>query len=71
MIVIDDLETDKGRNQIGILKRDGDTYWGSHLSSFRSLVLIFYVTCFVLFWKISLKMKILLVKGVKLMEPII
>ena len=48
MIAIDVLETGKGRNQIGTLKRANDTRWGSHLSSLRSLVLIFDATCFVL-----------------------
>ena len=48
MIVIDDLETGKGKNQIGTLKRADDTRWSSHLSSLRSLVLMFDVTCSVL-----------------------
>ena len=33
VIAIDDLETSKGRNQIGTLKRVSDTRWGFHLSS--------------------------------------
>ena len=33
MIAINDLETNKRINQIGTLKRVGDTRWGSHLSS--------------------------------------
>ena len=48
MIVIDDLETAKGKNQIGTFKRVDDTRWGSHLSSLRSFVLMFDVTCSVL-----------------------
>ena len=48
MIVIDNLEIGEGINQIGTLKHDGDTRWGSHLSSFRSLVLMFDAICSVL-----------------------
>ena len=48
MIANDDLEIGKERNQIGTLKRASDTRWGSHLSSFRSLVLMFDATCCVL-----------------------
>jgi hypothetical protein len=30
LLAIDELETGKGTNQIGILKRAGDTRWSSH-----------------------------------------
>ncbi|XP_072084460.1 uncharacterized protein [Arachis hypogaea] len=33
LLEIDELETGKGANQIGILKRAGDTRWNSHFSS--------------------------------------
>ncbi|XLU30292.1 hypothetical protein S245_066358, partial [Arachis hypogaea] len=33
LLEIDELETGKGTNQIGILKRAGDTRWNSHFSS--------------------------------------
>ena len=35
-------------NQIGTLKRAGETRWNSHLSSFRSLKIMFEATCSVL-----------------------
>ena len=47
-IAINDLETDKGRNQIGTLKHASDTRWDSHLSSLWSLVIILDATCSVL-----------------------
>ena len=43
-----ELETSKGLNQIDILKRVGDTRWSSHLSSLRSLKIMFEATCLVL-----------------------
>ena len=35
-------------NQIETLKRDGETRWNSHLSSLRSLKIMFEATCSVL-----------------------
>ena len=48
MIAINDLETNKRINQIGTLKRVGDTRWGSHLSSLQSLMIMFDTTCSIL-----------------------
>lgn len=48
LLAIDELETGKGLNQIGTLKRAGDTRWGSHLGSIRSLINMFDATCSVL-----------------------
>ncbi|XP_074288039.1 uncharacterized protein LOC141613197 [Silene latifolia] len=42
------LETGRGANQIGTLKRAGDTRWGSHLQSIHSLLNMFDVTILVL-----------------------
>ncbi|QHO28892.1 uncharacterized protein DS421_7g220600 [Arachis hypogaea] len=44
----DQLVTGSGLNQIGTLQRAGDTRWGSHLNSVRSLLCMFDATCEVL-----------------------
>ncbi|XP_073220907.1 uncharacterized protein, partial [Cicer arietinum] len=38
LLEIDEIVTGKGINQIGTLKRAGDTRWGSHFSSICSLI---------------------------------
>ncbi|XP_074298997.1 uncharacterized protein LOC141629992 [Silene latifolia] len=38
LIELQELETGKGQNQIGTIKRAGDTRWGSHLGSLNSLL---------------------------------
>ncbi|XP_027166505.1 uncharacterized protein LOC113766520 [Coffea eugenioides] len=43
-----ELETGRGLNQIGTLKRAGDIRWGSHLDSISSLLKMFNATCVVL-----------------------
>ncbi|XP_071918714.1 uncharacterized protein [Coffea arabica] len=43
-----EFETGRGLNQIGTLKRAGDTRWGSHLDSISSLLKMFNATCVVL-----------------------
>ncbi|XP_071916289.1 uncharacterized protein [Coffea arabica] len=43
-----ELETGRELNQIGTLKRVGDTRWGSHLDSISSLLKMFNPTCVVL-----------------------
>ncbi|XP_062118723.1 uncharacterized protein LOC133832387 [Humulus lupulus] len=43
-----DIESGTGLNQIGTLKRAGDTRWGSHLGSISSLLKMFNATCVVL-----------------------
>ncbi|KAK9740787.1 hypothetical protein RND81_03G060100 [Saponaria officinalis] len=43
-----ELETGRGANQFGTLKRAGDTRWGSHLQSIRSLLNMYSVTVSVL-----------------------
>jgi len=44
-----DLETRKGKNQMGTLKRVGDTRWCSHLNSLIcSLMKLYNATCLVL-----------------------
>lgn len=48
MIEIEELETGKGANQIGSLKRAGDTRWGSHFYSIYSLIRMYGPTCSVL-----------------------
>ena len=45
LISFEELETDKGLNQIETLKRADETRWNSHLSSFRSLKIMFEATC--------------------------
>ena len=48
MILIDELETGSGLNQIGTLQRVGDTHWSSHLRSVSSLIKMYSSTCEVL-----------------------
>ncbi|XP_074300140.1 uncharacterized protein LOC141631355 [Silene latifolia] len=43
-----ELETGKGHNQIGTIKRAGDTRWGSHLGSLNSLLNMYNASCSVL-----------------------
>ena len=45
LISIDELETGRGKNQIGSLQRAGDTRWGSHLRSISSLLKMFSAAC--------------------------
>ncbi|XP_028113908.1 zinc finger MYM-type protein 1-like [Camellia sinensis] len=47
-LAIDEVETGKGKNQVGTLKRAGDTRWGSHLGSISCLINMFGATCSVL-----------------------
>ncbi|XP_025682376.1 uncharacterized protein [Arachis hypogaea] len=48
LLEIDELETGKGANQIGTLKRAGDTRWSSHFSSVCSLINMYGATLTVL-----------------------
>ena len=48
MLAIDELETGTGANQIGTLKRAGDSRWGSYFNSIYSLMRMFGPTCLVL-----------------------
>ncbi|XP_025692337.1 uncharacterized protein [Arachis hypogaea] len=48
LIANDQIVTGSGLNQIGTLQRAGDTRWGSHLNSIRSLLCMFDATCEVL-----------------------
>ncbi|XP_016177983.1 zinc finger MYM-type protein 1-like [Arachis ipaensis] len=48
LIANDQIVTCSGLNQIGTLQRAGDTRWGSHLNSVRSLLCMFDATCEVL-----------------------
>ncbi|XP_019460090.1 PREDICTED: zinc finger MYM-type protein 1-like [Lupinus angustifolius] len=48
LLEIDELITGKGENQIGTLKRVGDTCWSSHFSSICSLINMYNATCMVL-----------------------
>ncbi|XP_062075657.1 uncharacterized protein LOC133779756 [Humulus lupulus] len=47
-IANDEIESERGLNQIGTLKRAGDTRWGSHLDSISSLLKMFNSTYVVL-----------------------
>ncbi|XP_056692037.1 uncharacterized protein [Spinacia oleracea] len=44
LMELDELVTGRGLNQVGTVKRAGDTRWGSHLNSLRSLVTIYRAT---------------------------
>ncbi|CAI8591215.1 unnamed protein product [Vicia faba] len=44
LLEIGELVTSKGENQIGTLKRAGDTRWGSHFSSISSLITMYEAT---------------------------
>ncbi|XP_025665281.1 uncharacterized protein [Arachis hypogaea] len=48
LVVQNELETDKGANQISTLQRAGDTRWSSHFNSICSLVKMFTATNIVL-----------------------
>ena len=48
MLAIDELETGIGANQIGTLKRAGDSRWGPHFNYICSLMRMFGPTCLVL-----------------------
>ncbi|KAL6543005.1 hypothetical protein OROHE_010525 [Orobanche hederae] len=48
LLSIDELESGKGKNQIGTLQRAGDTRWSSHLKSVSSLLNMFSATCEIL-----------------------
>ena len=48
LIAVDELETRKGINQIGTLKRAGDTRWSSHFDSICSVISMFNSTLKVL-----------------------
>ncbi|XP_016178785.1 uncharacterized protein LOC107621265 [Arachis ipaensis] len=48
LIANDQIVTGSELNQIGTLQRAGDTRWGSHLNSVRSLLCMFDATCEVL-----------------------
>ncbi|XP_024634611.2 uncharacterized protein [Medicago truncatula] len=43
-----EIVTGKGKNQIGIVKRAGDTRWGSHFNSICSLISMYEAACTVL-----------------------
>ena len=45
LLEIGELETGKGANQIGTLKRAGDTRWSSHFYSICSMINMFAATC--------------------------
>ncbi|KAF8380522.1 hypothetical protein HHK36_028009 [Tetracentron sinense] len=48
LLVIDELESGRGLNQIDTLQQPGDTRWGSHFNSVCSLIKMFDATCAVL-----------------------
>ncbi|XP_058775476.1 uncharacterized protein LOC131649734 [Vicia villosa] len=48
LLEIGELDSGKGQNQIGTLKRAGDTRWSSHFSSVRSMIDLHNPTCVVL-----------------------
>ncbi|XP_071697594.1 uncharacterized protein [Rutidosis leptorrhynchoides] len=48
LLELDEIETGKGANQVGTLKRGGDTRWGSYFSSVCSLLSMFNATRVVL-----------------------
>ncbi|XP_058734040.1 uncharacterized protein LOC131605734 [Vicia villosa] len=45
LLEIDEIVTGKCENQIGTLKRAGDTRWGSHFSSISSFINMYEATC--------------------------
>ncbi|KAK9671916.1 hypothetical protein RND81_12G063600 [Saponaria officinalis] len=48
LLELEELETRKGKNQIGTVKRAGDTRWGSHFGSLNSLLNMYNASCSVL-----------------------
>ncbi|XP_028053489.1 uncharacterized protein LOC114257864 [Camellia sinensis] len=47
-LAIEEIETSKGNNQVGTLKRVEDTRWGSHSGSISNLINMFSATCSIL-----------------------
>lgn len=47
LLEIDEIVTSKGANQVGTLKRAGDTRWGSYYDSISSLINMYEATCLV------------------------
>lgn len=47
LLEIDEIVTGKGANQVGTLKRAGDTRWRSHYDSISSLINMYEATCLV------------------------
>ncbi|XP_058755986.1 uncharacterized protein LOC131629208 [Vicia villosa] len=45
LLEIGEIVTGRGENQIGTLRRAGDTRWGSHYSSISSLINMYEATC--------------------------
>jgi len=48
LLEMGELETGKGKNQIGTLKRVGDTRWSSHFYSICSMMKLYNASCLVL-----------------------
>ncbi|KAK9714795.1 hypothetical protein RND81_06G120700, partial [Saponaria officinalis] len=48
LLELKEIETGKGKNQIGTVKRAGDTRWGSHFRSLNSLLNMYNASCSVL-----------------------
>ncbi|KAK9698549.1 hypothetical protein RND81_08G112300 [Saponaria officinalis] len=48
LLQLEKLEKGKGKNQIGTVKRAGDTRWGSHIGSLNSLLNMYNASCSVL-----------------------
>ncbi|KAK9675901.1 hypothetical protein RND81_11G039900 [Saponaria officinalis] len=48
LLELEELETGKGKNQIGTVKRARDTRWGSHFGSLNSLLNMYNASCSVL-----------------------
>jgi hypothetical protein len=47
MIASNEIETERGANQIGTLQRTGDTRWSSHFNSVCTMIRMFRATCLV------------------------
>ncbi|KAK9743488.1 hypothetical protein RND81_03G242900 [Saponaria officinalis] len=45
LLELEELENGKGNNQIGTVKRVGDTRWGSHFGSLNSLLNMYNASC--------------------------
>jgi len=48
MIANEELQTGKGANQVGTIRRAGDTRWRSHFQSICSLMKMYDVACTVI-----------------------
>ncbi|XP_058753009.1 uncharacterized protein LOC131626167 [Vicia villosa] len=71
LLDIDEIVTGNGANQVGTLKRAGDTRWGSHYNSICSLINMYEATCSIYKKKLQEKEEVMLHTGMLIVLIII